>query len=40
MKKDEKRSRMVNEMFIKSINDEVADKANYRAFGQVEFDTF
>ena len=31
---------IVNEMFIESINDEVADKAYHRIAGQVEFDNF
>ena len=31
---------MVNEMFIESRNDEVADKANHRVAGQAEFDAF
>lgn len=31
---------MVNEMFIESQNDEVADKAYHYIAGQVEFDNF
>ena len=31
---------MVNEMFIESRNDDVADKAYHRVIGQAEFDAF
>ena len=31
---------MVNEMFIESRNDEVADKAYHRVAGQADFDAF
>ena len=31
---------MVNEMFIESRNDEVADRVYHRVAGQIEFDQF